>query len=101
MQGKTMKTNKEVTRKVSFTEIEGGSVATVAGYVADLRLDDLTLFLEELTNDLRARAQFDRERGRERVATALGECCFSLSEAGYSAKTAWRYTKPYMENEDV
>jgi hypothetical protein len=73
-----------------------GTLAELAGELGDLRYDALALFLRALARKLEQDAAADAERGRPRLAAALGDGATAVAAAAVAIERAWAISAPRM-----
>jgi len=68
--------------------------------IANMRYDQVVIFLNALANDLSYQAEGDIKRGRINLATELLKASFSIMEAKLCIEKAWEISEPFMRDKD-
>ncbi len=90
---KTVKHPKEV---VGFS----GTLDDLVRAIGNMSYDQLALFFEKMSVDLKEQAMADIKRKRCLLASELLSASFSLTEASRRTEAAWKICEPFMKQED-
>ncbi len=77
-----------------------GDHKKLAEEIANMRYDQVVIFLDALADDLNRQAKGDIKRSRVNLATELLKASFSIKEAKLCIDKAWKISEPFMKSKD-
>jgi hypothetical protein len=75
-----------------------GSLRELAGAVGNMTYDQVAVFIQELSDNLRDQAAADVARGRMKLAAKLYSTTTGLDDSANKMVEVWQICKPFMKD---